>query len=267
MLLLIVGPMGCAAASPGWGDERFVLHGEAVGHPIHAALSPTARLLPEAARGPRYAVAEQPTIVRQRPVDAEGTRDNLTQLDVGEPVWVLEARGDALLIRTGDGYLGHIDAAAVRTVDAGEFGRILRNATSPEADPIIEQAVAHAQSWLGTPYLWGGRSQEGVDCSGLTQTAYAAAGVHLPRDSDQQALVGRLVATRYHTAGLVRGDLLFFLSPRTGRVNHVALYLGNNDLVESVGQGVQRTSLDPTAPNYIGDDRLARFSHARRIVD
>ncbi|PZA09117.1 peptidase P60 [Rhodopseudomonas palustris] len=70
--------------------------------------------------------------------------------------------------------------------------------------------VAIAERFLGTPYLWGGRSSLGIDCSGLVQTALAACGIAAPRDSDmQQAALGTSVSLADQTA-LKRGDLLFW---------------------------------------------------------
>jgi cell wall-associated NlpC family hydrolase len=72
-------------------------------------------------------------------------------------------------------------------------------------------AVAIAELFLETPYLWGGRTSEGVDCSGLVQTALMAAGVASPRDSDmQEATLGEPIAVDDPSAPLARGDLVFW---------------------------------------------------------
>jgi hypothetical protein len=76
----------------------------------------------------------------------------------------------------------------------------------PDADP-----AGVAQRYLGTPYLWGGRSGLGIDCTGLTQQAFEAAGVLLPRDSDMQfAWVGEAIADWQAPGALQRGDLVFW---------------------------------------------------------
>jgi cell wall-associated NlpC family hydrolase len=67
--------------------------------------------------------------------------------------------------------------------------------------------VAVAERFLESPYLWGGRTSEGIDCSGLAQTSLTAAGIAAPRDSDMQAALGEDVAP---SAPLVRGDLVFW---------------------------------------------------------
>jgi cell wall-associated NlpC family hydrolase len=72
-------------------------------------------------------------------------------------------------------------------------------------------AAAVAELFLEAPYLWGGRTSEGVDCSGLVQTALTAAGVASPRDSDmQEAVLGDLIAIDHPEAPLARGDLIFW---------------------------------------------------------
>jgi cell wall-associated NlpC family hydrolase len=89
-----------------------------------------------------------------------------------------------------------------------------------------------AQKWYGgAPYLWGGRTEWGIDCSGLVQAVYGARGIELPRDSDQQFAQGREVAIAPNGAGYEAGDLLFFAE--RGRVSHVALWAGAGRIVHS----------------------------------
>jgi gamma-D-glutamyl-L-lysine dipeptidyl-peptidase len=111
----------------------------------------------------------------------------------------------------------------------------------PQRPPTPEDIVATAESFLGVPYLWGGTSARGIDCSGLTQQVYRLNGVGLDRDADQQALGGRPV----DVARL--GDLFFF---GKDRVTHTAIATGERTFIHAPqsGQGVQRGELTEGSP-------------------
>ena len=127
----------------------------------------------------------------------------------------------------------------------------------------IEQVLRNALALKGTRYKWGGKTSDGIDCSGLVQTAFQSAGVFLPRDSNQQFLMGRLTATRWHTAGLRRGDTMYFVGAH-GRIRHTAIYLGNDQYLEAVSPVAKITSLNPTDTNYDAR-RHASFVFAKRL--
>lgn len=106
-----------------------------------------------------------------------------------------------------------------------------------------------AQKWYdGAPYLWGGRTEWGIDCSGLVQAVYAARGIALPRDSDQQFVTGEEVPMSADGDEYEAGDLLFFADG--GRVSHVALWAGAGHIVHSALSrgGVGRDHLYGTEP-------------------
>ena len=88
-----------------------------------------------------------------------------------------------------------------------------------------EQAVDAALDQVGTPYLWGGNTPAGFDCSGLTSWAYAQAGVAIPRTSSAQYAE----LTPVDRDDLREGDLVFYHSP----VSHVAMYIGDGEIVEA----------------------------------
>lgn len=122
-----------------------------------------------------------------------------------------------------------------------------------------------AKTFLGLPYLWGGSSSKAVDCSGFVQSVYFMNGLILQRDASLQALHGFTVDITNRYSRLEKGDLLFFGSKKNGiaHVTHVAIYIGNNEYINSSGR-VVINSFDSTRSNYVSY-RLSSFLSARRI--
>jgi hypothetical protein len=131
--------------------------------------------------------------------------------------------------------------------------------------PRGESVARTARRWLGAPYLWGGVTLNGVDCSGFTQAVMWMHGIALPRDSDLQARTGSGVAVGLDTAALRPGDLLYFAEP-DARVSHVAISLGGPLIIHSAlgNGGVEINDLTGERPL---EKRLdAMFVAARRML-
>ena len=121
-------------------------------------------------------------------------------------------------------------AALTLPLDAGVAGPGRQEAAAAPGSPAAV-AVRFALAQLGKPYRWGGDGPGSYDCSGLVQTAYRAAGVHLPRVSRQQYGAGRQVSLK----ALRAGDLLFYATDTSNRrtIYHVGMYLGAGRMVEA----------------------------------
>jgi len=128
-----------------------------------------------------------------------------------------------------------------------------------------EGVINIAGRLTGLPYLWGGTSSKGVDCSGFSKTVYFMNGIILQRDASQQALHGEIVDISKGYGNLRPGDLLFFGPQRNGkpRVTHVAIYIADNEYINSSGM-VTRSSLDPSESDY--NKRESLLLSARRII-
>jgi len=123
-----------------------------------------------------------------------------------------------------------------------------------------------AATFMGLPYLWGGSSTKGVDCSGFVQSVYFLNGLILQRDASLQALHGSVVDISAGYNNLKSGDLLFFGSKEKGKnhVTHVAIYLGNGDYINSSGR-VMINSLDSTKGDYVSYRMISLLS-AKRVI-
>lgn len=132
-----------------------------------------------------------------------------------------------------------------------------------------ENVVETAKEYLGLPYLWGGTSPRGFDCSGFTKTVYFMYGKILPRDASQQYFIGEKIDISEGYGKLQKGDLLFFgrksvSNPNEHIIVHVAIYAGGKKFIHSSGY-VRIDSLDPQSEDY-DEYNAGRLLGARRII-
>lgn len=131
------------------------------------------------------------------------------------------------------------------------------------SDGTLRNKIAsRSQTYLGTPYAYGGDSRSGMDCSGFVCTVFAeAAGMNLPRSSGGI----HSHATPINYAELQVGDLLFFSIAGNGRVGHVGIYLGDNKFIHAASAGPNRGVI--ISDLYKGDDYwLENYLGAGRVL-
>lgn len=190
--------------------------------------------------------------------------DVVTDLVAGNLLKLVRKKGRYYACELPDGRKGYLPKSAVA---------LYKKWAGKKA--TVENVIQAGKNMLGTPYLWGGTSIKGVDCSGFVKTAYFINGVVLPRDASQQVLVGEAVDIKDHDTvsvakalqNLLPGDLLFFSSLKdgksTGRVTHVAMYLGNAMYIHASGM-VRINSMLP-GPDY-ADWETRAFVAAKRFI-
>ena len=137
-------------------------------------------------------------------------------------------------------------------------------------EPTANNLISTAKNFLGRPYLWGGTSGKGVDCSGFTKMVFYLNGIQIARDASQQVHSGVAIDTDNTLKNLKPGDLLFFGRAATPekkeRISHVGIYLGNGEMIHSSGDaGVKIESLVRGAPNF-AEERLQTFIRAKRML-
>jgi cell wall-associated NlpC family hydrolase len=128
----------------------------------------------------------------------------------------------------------------------------------PAPAPTGADLVATAQLFSGLDYLWAGTSGYGFDCSGFTETVYAAHGITIARDADEQAQAGTPVAA----GQLQPGDLLFYAADHgKGLIHHVAMYVGGGRMIQSPATGRTIETVPVATSGFPGE-----FWGARRYL-
>jgi len=134
------------------------------------------------------------------------------------------------------------------------------------ANPTAARILSTANRFIGFPYLWGGTSVKGMDCSGFTKTCFFLNGVILPRDASQQARTGQDIDITKNFEGLKPADLLFFGSMKENKqhVSHVGIYIGNGEFIHASGT-VHISSLLPGSQKFDAFN-TSRLLRAQRVL-
>jgi cell wall-associated NlpC family hydrolase len=170
------------------------------------------------------------------------------------------ASGSWVAVELPDGRAGYVEKSNVE-----EYGRWKKSRKLTSEN--IEKT---AKMFLGVPYLWGGTSPKGMDCSGFTKTVFRLNGLELSRDADQQAGAGDDVVPGKEFENLKKGDLLFFgrkaSMERPERITHVGIYLEKREFIHTPGGSwVKFNSFDPASTDYSESLRKS-FVRARRYI-
>jgi len=143
-----------------------------------------------------------------------------------------------------------IDLSPGSLLSTDEMDSVLKDPASPTS--VGNDIYSNAKSFLGTPYLWGGRSKWGIDCSGFTQILHYCEEIDLPRNASEQATIGEKVAFEARKAG----DLAFFIN-KDNIVTHVGLLLDKENIIHASGW----VRIDTLDQNGIFKAEIKKYSH------
>jgi cell wall-associated NlpC family hydrolase len=177
-------------------------------------------------------------------------KEALTDLVAGNILILNEKSGGNCRVTLPDGRTGWVSDESV--MDYQDFIHT--------AVPDGHRLIVTAKSMMGIPYVWGGTSVKGMDCSGFTKTVYFLNGLTLPRDADQQAAAGIMVDERREFGKLLPGDLLFFgrRNKDDSSITHVGIWIGDMRYIHASGR-VRINSMDSAQSDF------DRFNYNRYI--
>jgi gamma-D-glutamyl-L-lysine dipeptidyl-peptidase len=139
-----------------------------------------------------------------------------------------------------------------------EYKLIRKPSTFKGENNLRERIIGASLRYFNSPYLWGGRTPLGIDCSGLTQIVYKIAGISIPRDASQQALIGEHFS---FVEEALPGDLAFF-DNENGEIIHVGIIWEKNKVIHSSGQ-VRIDNIDHAG---IYNLETKRYTHQLRLM-
>ncbi len=251
-------------ANPGvsWKNLRI---GQAIRKPGSSSSSTT---VASKIRSRNAVISREDVTIRRGPSTSSA---KVTSVDQGTKVTVLDRNGDWYKLKFPKGTVGWVRGDMLKSVSATQVAKGSKKPTTsrvasngkPKAPQIAGGSIPSANalvktgySMLGTRYRYGSMSRSATDCSGFTSQVFKAHGIKLPRTSREQSKVGAPVSK----GSLKAGDLVFFHTGRSSRINHVGMYIGGGKFIHaSSGKGYVR--IDSINDGYYN----SKYVTARRV--
>lgn len=255
-------------ANPGVNWKNLQI-GQAIRKP--GAARPTSASNVAKIRSRNAVISKDAVTIRRAPSTSSS---KVTMVDQGTRVTVLDRSGDWYKLKFPKGTVGWVRGDMLKAVSASQVAKTSTKKPSsssrvayraPKRDTGVaggslgttNALVKTGMSMLGTRYRYGSMSRSATDCSGFTTQVFARHGIKLPRTSREQSKVG----TGVSKGSLRPGDLVFFHTGRSSRINHVGMYIGGGKFIHSSsGKGCVR--IDSINDGYY----QSKYVTARRVA-
>ena len=166
----------------------------------------------------------------------------VTKASKGSKVEILESSNGWYKVKLSNGKIGWGSGSYISVTTSNNSNSNSNTENTTPSQNKVETVVNLAYAQLGKPYVWGAEGPNSFDCSGLIHYVYKQAGVSMPRSSKEQSNVG----TKINKSDLQSGDLIFSSTDGTGGVSHVAIYVGNGEMIHAprTGKNVEKVSIN-----------------------